>query len=627
VKLIYWGRFLCQGNSTSFAAFLSSETVVEATIDSSTFQPGCDCPNCVDRWEHVSPNFPPNSTYSYNNDNIFIASLITHGAMCISQVEMFLYYFHDPPHISDMFPRSGPISGGTTVTISGTGFAAPNHKVYCVFGDSAPYAQFFGHLFHPVLIVCTLRLEAKFHDNATVLCSSPALEDVSPGTVVGIRVSNDGKVFSESSLDFFLYADVKLTSIVPLKARASSLVSTVVTLTGQNFDTTAAYGVGFRCKFGDLVASNVTILSATSAKCSTPSGIEGPVSLQLSVSLNNYEWVTCSNCTFSFYEEQDNLPFFLWLAVASLVLLLVVIIIVVRAAKACQSASTSRAGERQPLLSSEASIADENDKQIDLSEIRLGQRIGKGSFGEVYLASWNGTTVAVKKLPASKLTDEFLREFAREARLMRTMRHPNVIQFLGASFDPPDICIVTDYMAQGSLYHLIHDKAVQLSWSRVKRISVDAARGMAYLHNSTPPIIHRDLKSHNLLVDDNWKVKVCDFGLSRRIYEDTQANTLTMCGTPCYTAPEILRNAHYTTKADVYSFAVVLWELVTREEPFSGMPPFQVIFAVGTKGARPEIPSWCPPELAKLIQMCWADDPNQRPSFNQIIEYLESWNV
>jgi serine/threonine protein kinase len=98
----------------------------------------------------------------------------------------------------------------------------------------------------------------------------------------------------------------------------------------------------------------------------------------------------------------------------------------------------------------------------------------------------------------------------------------------------------------------------QLSWSRVRRIAVDAAKGMAYLHYRNPAIIHRDLKSHNLLVDENWKVKVCDFGLSR-IYGDTQGNAMTACGTPCWTAPEILRNSHYTTKADVYSFGIVLW--------------------------------------------------------------------
>lgn len=538
---------------------------------------------------------------------------------------MFLYYFHEPPRPVDLFPRAGPISGGTTITIRGSGFAVdPSHKVFCLFGDSDTYVSAEHALCSDLLFSS---VEAISHDNSTCTCKAPPMLGTSADTFIGVRVSNDGKRFSESSLSFFVYPDVSIESISPSRARLGSSSPTYVTIVGKNFIASGLLGLGLRCMFGSLPASNVSVLSASSARCSTPTGIDSATSFLVSLSLNGQQWSSCSNCTFSFFEEQDNLPFFLWLAVASIVLLLVIVIIVVRAAKACQAPNPVDGGIRQPLLSTDPEVSDAFDKQIDISEIRLGQRIGKGSFGEVYLATWNGTTVAVKKLPTSKLAEEFLREFAREARLMRSLRHPNVIQFLGASFDPPDICIVTDYMAQGSLYHLIHDKSVQLSWARVKKVAVDACRGMAYLHNSNPPIIHRDLKSHNLLVDDHWKVKVCDFGLSRRIYEDTQANTLTMCGTPCYTAPEILRNAHYTTKADVYSFGVVLWELVTREEPFSGMPPFQVIFAVGTKGARPDIPTWCPPELAKLISSSWADDPNLRPSFNQIIEILEAWNV
>jgi len=89
-------------------------------------------------------------------------------------------------------------------------------------------------------------------------------------------------------------------------------------------------------------------------------------------------------------------------------------------------------------------------------------------------------------------------------------------------------------------------------------------------------------------------------------------------------APEILRNSPYSTKADVYSFGVVLWELAAREEPFLGLPAFQVIFAVGTKGARPEIPSYTPSNLAKLIQQCWHEDPSCRPNFQEIIDYLEN---
>lgn len=102
---------------------------------------------------------------------------------------------------------------------------------------------------------------------------------------------------------------------------------------------------------------------------------------------------------------------------------------------------------------------------------------------------------------------------------------------------------------------------------------------MAYLHGAQ--IIHRDLKSHNLLVDRHWTIKVGDFGLSRAM--DQTASTMTACGTPCWTAPEVLNNERYTIKADVYSFGICLWEMCTREDPYEGMPPYNVIIAVATK--------------------------------------------
>jgi len=152
---------------------------------------------------------------------------------------------------------------------------------------------------------------------------------------------------------------------------------------------------------------------------------------------------------------------------------------------------------------------------------------------------------------------------------------------------------------------------------------LDAGRGMTYLHKSDPIIIHRDLKSHNLLVNENWKVKVCDFGLSKIL--DQQNDTMTACGTPSWTAPEILRNEHYTEKADVYSFAIVLWECITREDPHDGILPFQVVLAVGTKGMRLDIPPECPTNWKNLIKACWDEDQNLRPSFDDIMIQLEKF--
>lgn len=121
-------------------------------------------------------------------------------------------------------------------------------------------------------------------------------------------------------------------------------------------------------------------------------------------------------------------------------------------------------------------------------------------------------------------------------------------------------------------------------------------------------------------VDEHYKAKVCDFGLSKILEADNK--TMTACGTPCWAAPEILRNQRYTTKADVYSFGIVMWECFAREAPYANMPPFQVVFAVGTQGLRPEVPADCPPRAAELMQTCWAESPDVRPSFEDLLQLL-----
>jgi len=163
-----------------------------------------------------------------------------------------------------------------------------------------------------------------------------------------------------------------------------------------------------------------------------------------------------------------------------------------------------------------------------------------------------------------------------------------------------------------------------LPWVRLKNMALDIARGMNYLHCSDPIIIHRDLKSHNLLVDEHFKVKVCDFGLSTMVKRHLDRFTaMTPVGTPCWTAPEVLRNELYSERADVFSFGVVLWELVTREDPYQGMPTFQIVIAVGQHKMRPLIPPNAPSALSQLMADCWNEDPNLRPPFSEIVSRLE----
>jgi len=272
-----------------------------------------------------------------------------------------------------------------------------------------------------------------------------------------------------------------------------------------------------------------------------------------------------------------------------------------------------------------------HDKPMTFDDIVIKERIGKGSYGEVFRGMWRGTEVAVKKLPyyMSELDDEeqrkeFSTNFIHETELMKSLRHPNIIQ-LYATFTIPEVCMVMEYMSRGSLYHILHDKTIELSWDIIRRIMIDAAKGMTYLHNSQPVIVHRDLKSHNLLVGEYWNTKVSDFGLSRILDVTHTFGTMTSCGTPSWTAPEVLRGEKYTEKCDVYSFGIVLWECVTRQTPYDGIPPFQIVFQVSTQGMRPTIPQDCPHSWSTLIVECWDESPENRPSFEDILHSLESF--
>ncbi|KAA8536949.1 hypothetical protein F0562_029427 [Nyssa sinensis] len=267
-------------------------------------------------------------------------------------------------------------------------------------------------------------------------------------------------------------------------------------------------------------------------------------------------------------------------------------------------------------------IDDVGDTEIPWEHLVIGERIGLGSYGEVYHADWNGTEVAVKKFLDQDFSGAALEEFKREVRIMRRLRHPNVVLFMGAVTRPPNLSIVTEFLPRGSLYRIIHRPRFQIDEKRRIKMALDVAKGMNCLHTSIPTIVHRDLKSPNLLVDKNWNVKVCDFGLSRWKHS-TFLSSKSTAGTPEWMAPEVLRNENSNEKCDVYSFGVILWELATLRLPWSGMNPMQVVGAVGFQNRRLEIPKDVDPKVARIIWECWQTDPNLRPSFAQLTAALK----
>ncbi|XP_022937084.1 serine/threonine-protein kinase CTR1-like isoform X2 [Cucurbita moschata] len=262
--------------------------------------------------------------------------------------------------------------------------------------------------------------------------------------------------------------------------------------------------------------------------------------------------------------------------------------------------------------------------EISWDELHIKERVGAGSFGTVHRAEWHGSDVAVKVLTMQDFHDDQLKEFLREVAIMKRVRHPNVVLFMGAVTKRPHLSIVTEYLPRGSLYRLIHRPSSSELMDQRKRLrmALDVAKGINYLHCLNPPIVHWDLKSPNLLVDKNWTVKVCDFGLSR-FKANTFISSKSVAGTPEWMAPEFLRGEPSNEKSDVYSFGVILWELVTMQQPWSGLGPAQVVGAVAFQNRRLSIPSSTSPLLASLIESCWADDPAQRPSFASIVDSLK----
>jgi len=260
---------------------------------------------------------------------------------------------------------------------------------------------------------------------------------------------------------------------------------------------------------------------------------------------------------------------------------------------------------------------------LNYDDLDIKEEIGMGSFGAVYRGEYRGTEVAVKHLK-DDLKEDSLFEFLQEISMMCELRHPNVLLFMGACTKPP--CIVTEYMPRGSLYDVLHDDNIVLDWMLIQTMALDAAQGMDFLHSANPPILHGDFKSLNLLVDKKWNLKVGDFGLTRLKGTKT-VNMDNRVGSIFWTAPEVLRGEEYTEKSDVYSYGVVLWELLTRSNPYEGMNPMYVALAVMDEGLRPPVPIAWHEDMVSLLNACWDDEPRRRPSFKEIRKALEVMDV
>lgn len=257
--------------------------------------------------------------------------------------------------------------------------------------------------------------------------------------------------------------------------------------------------------------------------------------------------------------------------------------------------------------------------EIDSKVLKFEYKIATGSNGDLYKGTLRSQEVAIKVLKIEHLSEGVQREFAQEVYILRKVRHKHVVQFIGACTKPPLLCIVTEYMSGGSVYSFLHKKKGYLKLPAVLKVAIDVARGMRYLHQNN--IIHRDLKAANLLLDENEVVKVADFGVAR---VQVQSGVMTAeTGTYRWMAPEVIEHKPYNHKADVFSFGVVLWELLTGKIPYDNLTPLQAAVGVVQKGLRPTVPRQTHPLVVTLLEKCWQQEPSLRPEFSEIIEILQ----
>ncbi|XP_019187766.1 PREDICTED: serine/threonine-protein kinase HT1 [Ipomoea nil] len=271
---------------------------------------------------------------------------------------------------------------------------------------------------------------------------------------------------------------------------------------------------------------------------------------------------------------------------------------------------------------------------VDPRLIFIGSKIGEGAHGKVYQGRYGDQIVAIKVLKRGDTTEEraaLESRFVREVAMMSKVKHDNLVKFIGACKDPLMV-IVTELLPGMSLRKYLNSlRPEKLDLHVALSFAVDIARALECLHANG--IIHRDLKPDNLLLTANQKsVKLADFGLAR---EETLTEMMTAeTGTYRWMAPELystvtLRQGekkHYNNKVDVYSFGIVLWELLTNRMPFEGMSNLQAAYAAAFKQERPVIlPEEISPDLAFIMQSSWVEDPNMRPSFSQIIRMLNEY--
>ena len=267
----------------------------------------------------------------------------------------------------------------------------------------------------------------------------------------------------------------------------------------------------------------------------------------------------------------------------------------------------------------------ENNFEISLEELEFDEEnneIGKGTFGDVLRGTWRGEEVAVKFLKGSMTeSSESVKQFLDECNILKNLHHPNILLYMGACTIGPQYFVVTEFCDNGNLFEFLHMmRDTKLTYNDARRIALEIAYGMNYLHGFKPPILHRDLKSMNVLLDRNCTVKLADFGNTRTF----QIQMTKQKGTFQWMAPEVIKGNTYSESSDVFSFGIIMNELVTRIPPYHGTDKKDVAKkVVNNPNYRPPYnEKKVPKDWIDIMTKCWQHDEKKRPNFGEVIELL-----
>ena len=261
---------------------------------------------------------------------------------------------------------------------------------------------------------------------------------------------------------------------------------------------------------------------------------------------------------------------------------------------------------------------------IPYYDLILEKHIGQGGFADVYRGKWlpQDHDVAIKVIRIQNIGDKVKEDFVKEISTMYRIRYDHILNIFGACMEPGNYALIVEYMSLGSLYDVLRQKTLQLTWSDRWSIALQMTKGINHLHTHSKPIIHRDIKSLNVLmtrVGQDFLVKIGDFGLAKIRHETSrQSSHGSPVGTLPWKAPELLKMAKHSEASDVYALGIVLWELATGLEPYEESDDSTIIAFV-LRGDRLDLSNEIPSLFSELISRAWMHEPGKRSTCQQLL--------